>query len=81
MALIDMGYHHFEIKGCTRITEFISETMHATLHDNLMAQNVPISIILDGTTDSSRIHYLIVDFQTIENDYPVIYFYRLLGNG
>lgn len=75
---IDMGYHHYDRSGCTRMTEFISETMHNTMIDTLLNKNVPISIIVDGTTDSSRIHYLIVYFQTIENDNPVIYFYRLL---
>lgn len=75
---IDMGYHHYERTSCFRMTELISKHMHQTLVDNIMKQNVPISLIVDGTTDSSRVHYLIVYFQTIENNNPMIYFYRLL---
>lgn len=75
---IDMGRHHYERTSCTRITEFISRKMHETLITSLLEKNVPISIIIDGSSDTSRIHYLIMYFQTIEKDYPVIYFYRLL---
>lgn len=75
---INLGYHHYERTSCTRITNFISKTMHNTFVKSLLEKNVPVSIIIDGTSDSSRNHYLIVYFQTIENDNPVIYFYRLL---
>lgn len=75
---IDMGFHHYEKTSCTRMTVFISEKMHSTLIENIMKTNVPVSIIVDGTTDSRLIHYLIVYFQTIENEIPMIYFYRLL---
>lgn len=75
---IDMGYHHYERTSCMRMTTVMSKTMHDTLIEQLLSKNVPISIIIDGTTDSSRIHYLIVYFQTMENDNPMIYFYRLI---
>lgn len=75
---IDMGRHHYERTSCTRMTEFISKTMHKTLIDFLLQKDVPISIIVDGSSDTSRIHYQIVYFQTIENENPVISFYRLL---
>lgn len=38
----------------------------------------PISIIVDGSTDSGLIYYLIVYFQTVVNETPVIYFYRII---
>lgn len=39
---------------------------------------MPISIIVDDSTDAGNIHYKIVYFQTIEEVNPVIYFYKLI---
>lgn len=75
---LEMGHHHYERTSCTRMTELISHSMHEVMLEQILKRNSPISIIVDGTTDSSRVHYMIVYFQTIEERNPVIYFYRIL---
>lgn len=75
---LNMGFHHYERTGCTAMTVHISDHMHKTLVDNLIKSQMPISIIVDDTTDAGHIHYKIVYFQTIEDVNPVIYFYKLI---
>lgn len=75
---VNMGCHHYERTGARRMTEHISKMMHDTLIDSLTSTNKPISIIVDGSTDPSQTHFLIVYFQTIEENNPVIYFYKLI---
>lgn len=59
---LDMGYHHSERTSATRMVELISRVMHETMIDKLLSKNSPISIILDGSSDSSGRHYMIVYF-------------------
>lgn len=75
---LDMGIHHFERTSCARITLDISSKMHETLIDSLIKNQMPISIIVDDTTDAGNIHYKIIYFQTVEVANPVIYFYKLV---
>lgn len=75
---INLGFHHYERSGCTAITNHISEQMHEILINNLLKSKMPISIIIDDTTDAGNVHFKIVYFQTIENSNPVIYFYKLI---
>lgn len=73
-----MGYHHYERSGCTKMTIDISNHMHDTLIDSLIEGEMPISIIVDDSTDAGNVHYKIVYFQTIEVVSPLIYFYKLI---
>lgn len=75
---LDMGYHHYEHTGCTKMSLFMSDDMHDILIEYLVENQMPISIIVDDTTDLSAVHYMIVYFQTIEENRPVIYFYKLI---
>lgn len=75
---INMGFHHYDRTACTRMTIDISNNMHDTLIAYLIKNNMPISIIVDDTTDVKNIHYKIVYFQTIEDVNPVVYFYKLV---
>ena len=75
---IDMGYHHYDRMSAARMVSVISETMHDELILHLVKKQNPFSIILDGSTDASQNHYLIVYFQAIENNRPVVYFYKLI---
>lgn len=75
---LNMGYHHYDRTACTTMTLHISEKMHDTLITNLLKAQMPISVIVDDTTDAGNIHYKIVYFQTIEEYSPVIYFYKLI---
>lgn len=73
-----MGTHHFERTSCIRMTIDISSNMHETLINSLIDNQMPISIIIDDSTDVGNVHYKIVYFQTIEVANPVIYFYKLI---
>lgn len=75
---LDMGNHHYERTSCTRISVFISQVMHKTLIGYLIKNQMPISIIVDDSTGLLTVHYKIVYFQTIEDNSPVIYFYKLI---
>lgn len=75
---IDMGFHHFSRKSATTMTEVMSNLMHETLMKHLVAKNSPVSIILDGSTDISRTHNMIVYFLAVEDHTPVMYFYKLI---
>lgn len=75
---LHMGRHHYERTSCTLMTLHISKHMHDILIENLLKSEMPISLIVDDTTDVGNIHYKIVYFQTIEEVNPVIYFYKLV---
>jgi len=57
--------------------ELISEGMHSTLLESLKTNSNPVSIILDGSTSTDVVHFLVVLFQTLENNRPIVYFYLL----
>jgi len=73
-----MGYHHYERRSATRMMIFISDEMHKTFIRAVCEKSLPISIIIDAATDASQNHYLIILFQHLENEIPVIYFYTLV---
>lgn len=73
-----MGYHHYERRSAVRMMESMSALMHKNIMSYVVSKNYPVSIILDGSTDSSEKHYLIVYFQTIEENIPIVYFYKLI---
>lgn len=75
---VDLGIHHFDRQSATRMMEFISAEMHRRLIDHLLSKNSPVSIILDGSTDVSFRHFLIVYFQAMEDNVPIVYFYKLV---
>lgn len=75
---LNLGYHHYERSSCTRMTNDISNHMHETLIENLIKSQMPISVIVDDTTDAGNVHYKIVYFQTVEDVSPVIYFYKII---
>lgn len=75
---INMGYHDRDTMSAVKVMESISSVMHKILISNLLLKNSPISIIIDGSTDYSGANFLIVYFQAIESNVPVIYFYKLL---
>jgi hypothetical protein len=79
---VDMGFHHANRKAATTMMEVISQKMHEILLTNLVKNSdIPISIIVDTSTDNSGKHYLIVLFQTAEEERPIVYFYKLVHLG
>lgn len=75
---IKMGYHHYEKCGAITMMESMSDHMHSLLLKHMLSKNLPFSIILDGSTDSQENKYLIVYIQILENNIPVMCFYRLI---
>lgn len=75
---IKMGFHHNNRDGATAIMSSISEYMHQQLIDYMYYNDLPFSIILDGSTDITNSHYLIIYFQILENNSPSVVFYKLV---
>lgn len=75
---INMGYHHFSRKSATAITEVMSSFMHETLLNSFISNNSPVTIILDGATDTSSRHNILVYFLAIEDFTPMLYYYKLI---
>lgn len=75
---IDMGFHLYEKCGATSMMESMSSLMHKAMINHIMSKNLPFSIIIDGSTDATESHMLIIYFQILENNVPVVCFYRLL---
>jgi len=73
-----LGVHHYGRTAATEMVELMSNEMHKILLNEMVLKKMPCSIIVDSSTDSSGYHYLIVYFQTLENEHPVMYFYRLV---
>lgn len=49
---VNMGYHHREKCGAISMMESISSTMHERLLRHMLSENLPFSIIVDGSADS-----------------------------
>lgn len=75
---IKMGYHHNEKCGAIRILESKSANMHTLMMNHMLSKNLPFSIIIDGSTDSTETKYLIIYFQILENNIPTVCFYCLV---
>ena len=78
---VPLGYHHYDPHGATRMMELILREMHARLLQKIKSNNDPISIILDGSTSTDMFHFLSVLVQTLENERPIVYLYRLVELG
>ncbi len=74
------GFHHYERRSAQRIVDFISSEMHYRLLAFLNTRHGfdPVSLIVDGSTDPRQNHYLICYLQVLQNNYPFVYFYRLI---
>lgn len=73
-----MGFHHFSRKSATTMVEVMSNLMHENLLKHLISKNSPVTIILDGATDQTKTHKMIVYFLAVEDYTPVMYFYKLI---
>lgn len=56
----------------------ISSNMHKRLLKHMLSENLPFSVIVDGSADITDNHYLSVYFQILEGNVPVIVFYKLI---
>lgn len=73
----NLGFHHSDRRSIVRMVESMSNFMHEKMIEHMLSKNSPFSIIIDGS-DLNGLHYLIVYFQVLENNTPVVAFYRLI---
>jgi hypothetical protein len=78
---IDMGYHHDNKDGAIRMLRCISDTMHTDLITEVNVPNLPISLIVDTTPDSTKNHFMIAYFFFLRNNNPIVQLYRLINIG
>jgi hypothetical protein len=76
---VDLGVHHYERSSAVRIEALISEILHKKLIDFIKQSDIPMSIIVDTTTDSQQNNYLIVYIRLVHHNYPFTYFYTLIN--
>jgi hypothetical protein len=76
-----LGNRHKNRRSATRMLEVISDKMHEALVDHILKTDTKFSIIMDASTDMKNKHYLVVLFQCLEENTPVIYFYKILETG
>lgn len=73
---VDLGSHHYHKSAATYIMKSISDTMHVTLLESLVKNDLRFSLIVDTTTSNMNVPYLICYFQLTEDGYPVTLYYR-----
>ena len=68
MAKVDMGFRHYERRSAQRIVDHIKTEMRKDLMKGIKNNPAPVSIIMDGATDNTQNHYLVVLLQIIEDN-------------
>ena len=76
---IKLGKYYGNRDGVQEMTSSISQRMHKILIEYILKENRPISIIMDTSVDLNKVNYLSVLLQTIEDERPTVYFYRLIS--
>lgn len=59
---VNLGFHHFDKCGAINMLESMSAHMHALLMKHIVSKNLPLSIVIDRSSDSSENKYLIIFF-------------------
>ena len=78
---VNMGFHHYDTRGAWRIADHITDQMHLELLKFLKADTSPLSLVVDSATDPSQNHFLCVFIQTLHQDKPKVFMYRVPGLG
>ena len=78
---LPMGTHYINYAGAVKMLKFVYHDDHDTLIDFIMQEVKPLSLIVDAATDSMKNHYLVVLFQTLEHNAPVVNFYKNIPIG
>lgn len=73
---VDLGTHHADHMAAKRMTETISSKMHNILIQYIKTKKMPFSILIDTSTDQRNRNYMFIFIRTVENFWPVSYFYR-----
>lgn len=75
---VNVGYHHYDKNGAIRMIDSMSRYMHEILVNHLVKSASPFSIILDTSSDIEGRHYMVTYLQAIEDNTPIVYFYKLI---
>ena len=73
---VPIGEHCSSKSAGRRMISTISESMHSTLKQHLLANNQPFTIISDSTTDITQKSQFEVLFMTYEDELPIVYHYK-----
>ena len=74
---VNLGYHHYDTRGAWRMAEHISDQMHLEFIKFLKADTSPLAIVVDSATDPSQNHYLCIYIQTLHQNKPKVFLYRV----
>ena len=78
---VNLGSHYHNHEGMRQMVNSMSNRMHSLLLNELLNKERGISLIMDTSVDLNRNHYLTVLIQTLENNNPIVYFYKLIKIG
>jgi hypothetical protein len=76
MLGISWLHHHKHARAPPLFLDYISNDMHEKLLKHLMKHDRPLSIMMDTASDSVGNDFLVIQFQALESDQPVVYFFR-----
>lgn len=76
---VEMGFRHMTRKDAVDIMQFISASMHRMLINYLLAEKVPISLLIDSITDGNDQQYFLVYFAVTEDFSPTYLFYKIVA--
>ena len=78
---VELGTRFTGRDGATSMIHFLSDVMHSKLIRNLTSNRAPVSLIVDGSTDSTNQHVLVVLLQTVLDGKPTVSFYGMIPLG
>ena len=78
---VNMGHRFVGRYGASAMVEFISKTMKNDFILSVTQSNSPLAIIVDGSSDLVKQHYLVVLLQTVLDGQPTVVFYGLIPIG
>ena len=81
LSTYSMGFHHYDTRGAWCIADHITDQMHLELLKFLKADTSPLSLVVDSATDPSQNNFLCVFIQTLHQDKPKVFMYRVPGLG
>ena len=74
----NLGNSYYSTEGFNTMMEFLSSELHKQMIANLLRDEQPLSLLVDGSNDRNDRHILSVSFVTLSRNKPVTYLYRLL---
>ena len=74
---VDVGVHHHDRVGATRMYETISRELHQRFLEFVKKSTSPLAIIVDTSSDTHQNLYLVLILRIVENYTPIEVFYKL----